>query len=294
MGSKGVVARDEQGPATGALRAAWHSDVGMVRLRNEDACHVDPGGRFFILADGVGGHLDGDIASATAVDVVRTLLEAAADDLDGVELAPSPVGRRYVRDLLAHAVRRANDVVRARAKSGQGADGMATTLEVVVVLGRELFVAHVGDSRTYLVREGSALPLTTDHTAAEEMRANGMMSDEDSATSPLRSMLTNSIGFRHDLTIEHHHLALEDGDHVLVCSDGLYEYLGPSELGVTIEDHGAQAALAILVGTACSRGGHDNITGIVIELPAASIALGDALDDDSLSAFVEAAFADAG
>jgi serine/threonine protein phosphatase PrpC len=251
-----------QGP-----RAALGSDVGMVRERNEDAAHVDARERYFVLADGMGGHRGGDIASATAVDAVRTILDDAAGELDAFEAAPSPRGRRRIRDLMVRAVKDANDRIRERARVEPAFADMGTTLEVVVIAARELFVAHVGDSRTYLIRDGHAVQLTTDHTAAEVMRMHGMMSPDEAASSPLRSLLTNAVGLRPELAIEHRHLALEDGDRVLVCSDGLYEYFTAAELRHAVTEHPAEDAIADLIAGARSRGGHDNITGIVVDVP---------------------------
>jgi PPM family protein phosphatase len=247
------------------VRAAVQTDVGAVRERNEDVAYVDPRLRFFLLADGMGGRLGGDVASATAVDLVRGLLEAAAGDLAAFAAAPGPSERERVRRRIDRAVRDANDVVFARSILTPELDGMGTTLEVVVLLAGEVFVAHVGDSRTYLIRDRRAHRLTADHTVAREMNRAGTISDEEEARSPMRSVLTNVIGCHPAVEVDHVDLRVRAGDRLLLCSDGLYDHFRPDELAVLLSDHAEPAsALAELVIQARARGGQDNITGIVI------------------------------
>src|SRR2546423_2249008 len=149
------------------------TDVGVVRERNEDAAYVDPARRFVILADGMGGHRAGDVASAMAVEIVRGALEAGARELAAFAEAPSVVARRRGHAVVERAIVLANEAILARGHAEADKHGMGTTLEVVLVLAGELFVAHVGDSRTYLVRDGRIVQLTADHTVAETMRRAG-------------------------------------------------------------------------------------------------------------------------
>src|SRR5262249_28203571 len=134
---------------------AMHTDVGRVREHNEDAGYVDPHGRFAILADGMGGHSAGEVASAMAVASVRAALDAAA---------PTPAGRKHVRAVVERAVRRASDEIRELGQREPDKHGMGTTIEVAIIAATEAFVVHVGDCRTYLVRGGQAAALTVDHT----------------------------------------------------------------------------------------------------------------------------------
>jgi serine/threonine protein phosphatase PrpC len=250
------------------VRAVIGTDVGMVRTRNEDSAYVDRGARFFLLADGMGGCAGGDVASATAVDVVRMMLDAASAQLDAFAAHPTEAGRRGVCALIDRAVRDANEVVRERARVEPDHRGMGTTLEVAVVLGDELFVAHVGDSRTYLVRDGAICALTDDHTVAEEMRRAGTLSLDEAGWSPLRSVLTRAIGIAPAVAIDHLHFALEPGDRLLLCSDGLHDYFTGEELAMSVREGEPADGLDELVATARARGGADNITGIIVEVPA--------------------------
>lgn len=281
-----------------------------MRERNEDAAYVDDKRRFFIVADGMGGHSAGDVASALAVSTVRAELESDTLLLATFEAAPTERRRQQLRTLLARAANAANQAVLERSRREADKHRMGTTLEVVLVLAGEAFVCHVGDSRTYLIRDGAARQLTDDHTVAQVMRRAGTLSPAEADSSPMRSVLCNAIGVSPDVSVDHGHLVLHPGDRLLVCSDGLYDYFQPDELARWVSCHAGEAALAGLVAQACERGGADNITGIVVEVPAPSHApelLDDAptspislppdtaptpivaVADDALSAFVEQA-----
>jgi serine/threonine protein phosphatase PrpC len=248
------------------VRTLVRTDVGVVRERNEDAAYVDPDGRFAVLADGMGGHSAGDIASNMAVEILRQVLERESGELNAFASAPAAKRRRRVRNLVERGIRIANDAILERSQAESDKRGMGTTLEVVLVLGGVLFVGHVGDSRTYLVRKGEITQLTEDHTVAERMRRAGTWSDEEAAASPMRSALSSAVGVVSGFVIDHADVVLEPGDRVLVCSDGLYDYFSEAELAEAIG--GDTADLDALIAEARARGGHDNITGVVLELDA--------------------------
>jgi protein phosphatase len=257
------------------LRTQLRTDVGVVRQRNEDAAYVDPDGRFALLADGMGGHAAGDVASSMAIDAVREVLERELGELSSFANAQPARRRRRVRNLVERCIRIANDAIIARSKAEPDKRGMGTTIEVVLVLGGALFVAHVGDSRTYLARDGALTQLTEDHTVAERMRRAGTWSEEEAAASPMRSALSSALGVVSGFVIDHAEVVLEPGDRVLICSDGLYDYF--SEAEITGALCGDTVDLDGLVDEARERGGHDNITGIVLEVDPA--APSDVLDD---------------
>lgn len=262
-------ARTTRPTATTAPLVAWlQTDVGVVREHNEDSAHSDPARGFFIVADGMGGHAAGEVASAMAVDAVRAFLEVRAPVILAFAAAPSDDGRRAVEKLLQDAVHAAHKAVFERGSTEADKAGMGTTLEVVVVAAGEVFVAHVGDSRTYLIRAGQARQLTTDHTVAEVMVIEGKLTPEEALHSPMRTVLVNALGVSPDIGVELAHEALEAGDRLLVCSDGLHDYFPTADEVGEVLGRGAGTAGAILgrmVKTAKDRGGHDNITGIAIE-----------------------------
>ncbi|HTJ41114.1 MAG TPA: protein phosphatase 2C domain-containing protein [Kofleriaceae bacterium] len=254
------------------------SDVGAVRDRNEDAAYADPDGRFVILADGMGGHSAGDVASAMAVEIAREMLEAGAHELAAFASDPTVARRRRVRAMLDRAIQLANEAISLRARREPDKRGMGTTLELVVLAGDEILVAHVGDSRTYLLRDGALTQLTFDHTVAETMRRAGTWTDEEADASPMRSALSSAVGVMDDPMIDHVGVPLEPGDRVLVCSDGLYDYFKADELGALLAGDDPDAALTALIAEARARGGHDNITGVIVDVDPDGAP--DALDDE--------------
>ena len=281
-------------------RVAMRTDLGAVRKSNEDAAYVDLERRFFVIADGMGGHRAGDVASNMAVNAVREILEAAKGELDTFAAAPSDDGRAWLRALLERAMRVANEDLFERSRRERDKHGMGTTLDVVLVLAGEAFVTHAGDSRTYLVRQGMAIQTTVDHTVAAAMVRAGVMTAEDAEQSPMRSVLSNAVGTSEHVHVDHVHLELEPGDRLLLCSDGLYDYFAPRELVSWVTDVPGDRALAALIAQARARGGRENITGIVVEIssppgwPAATLdpppfSLGPLadIDDDALAAFLE-------
>ena len=249
------------------LEAAVLTDVGVVRDHNEDSAHVDPANQFFIVADGMGGHAAGEVASAMAVDRVRQALEAEREVIEAFATAPSDAGRKKLVSLLETSVRDAHKAVYDRGVRETDKHGMGTTLDVVVVAGPEAFVAHVGDSRTYLIRDTRAAQITTDHTVAEVLVIEGKLSLEEAQISPLRTILVNAIGVAADVGIEMAHVQLRQDDHLLLCSDGLHDYFPmEQELADCISKMSPTDAITELVTQAKERGGHDNITGIVVRV----------------------------
>lgn len=257
------------------LEAVQLTDVGVVRDHNEDAYFVDPDKRFFIVADGMGGHAAGEVASAMAVETVRKTLEAASSLIDAFALRTTDNARRALVQLLQSAVLAAHQAVYQRGTKEADKAGMGTTLDVVLIAGREAFVAHVGDSRTYLIRDAKAAQLTTDHTVAEVLVIEGKLTIEEALVSPYRTVLVNAIGVAADVGVEMAHLQLRQGDKLLLCSDGLHDYfLVEQEIADVLTREPADKAIEQMIEAAKERGGHDNITGIVVtvvEMPAEAV-----------------------
>jgi serine/threonine protein phosphatase PrpC len=262
-------------------RSAMRTDVGVIRDHNEDSAYADPEGDFFIVADGMGGHAAGEVASKMAVEAVTAALQEAREEIATFARAPSDQGRRALVSALENAVRQAHQSVYQRGAAETDKQGMGTTLDVVVIAGSEAFVAHVGDSRTYLVRDRRAAQITTDHTVAEVLVIEGKLSIEEAQISPLRTILVNAIGVAPDVGVEMAHVRLRTGDRLLLCSDGLHDYF-PLEQEVSdyVSENEPDEALVKMVTVAKNRGGHDNITGIVLEvLETKDVALAE--DDDT-------------
>jgi serine/threonine protein phosphatase PrpC len=249
------------------LTAAMVTDVGVVRDHNEDSAFVDGGSQFFIVADGMGGHAAGEVASAMAVETVRKTLEASRARVTSFARKPSEDGRRELVQLLQSAVLAAHQAVFQRGSRESDKQGMGTTLDVLLIAGAEAFVAHVGDSRTYLIRDGRASQITTDHTVAEVLVIEGKLTIEEAQVSPLRTILVNAIGVSADVGVEMAHLQLRPGDRLLLCSDGLHDYfVAEQEIAEKLSNGDPQKSLAEMVEMAKERGGHDNITGVIIDV----------------------------
>src|SRR3569623_2083839 len=252
--------------ATRVTLEAWLvTDVGVVRDHNEDSAYMAPEAGFFIVADGLGGHAAGEAASAMAVETVKKTLEESQAEIDAFKKSPTDTGRRALVQLLQSAVLQAHQAVYQRGQTEADKQGMGTTLDVVLVAGAEAFVAHVGDSRTYLVREGRSYQIPTDHTVAEVRVIEGKLSSEEAQVSPLRTIRVNAIGVSADVGVEMAHVTLKRGDRILLCSDGLLDYFPvEEEIAQRISAEKPGDALKEMVELAKTRGGHDNITGVVV------------------------------
>ena len=249
------------------LDAWFATDVGVVREHNEDSAFMEASKGFFIVADGMGGHAAGEVASAMAVDTVRQTLEDAIAEIDAFKNAPTDSGRTGIVKLLQNAVLQAHQAVFQRGQTEQDKAGMGTTLDVVLIAGPEAFVAHVGDSRTYLIRDHRSSQVTTDHTVAEVLVIEGKLTIEEAQHSPLRTILVNAIGVSADVGVEMAHVTLKRGDRLLLCSDGLHDYFtNEQEIADKLSGDDPGDALKDMVELAKIRGGHDNITGIAIDV----------------------------
>ena len=263
------------------LKAFAVSDVGRRRETNEDSFLLEQGQGLFAVADGMGGHAAGEVASAMAVETVRKTLEGAHSEIDTFKRAPTDAGRRSIVQLLQSAVLSAHQAVFQRGQHEADKAGMGTTLDVVLIAGPEAFVAHVGDSRTYLVRDGRSSQITTDHTVAEVLVIEGKLTIEEAQHSPLRTILVNAIGVSADVGVEMAHVTLRRGDRLLLCSDGLHDYFpAEEEIAQRLSADAPGDALKDMVELAKTRGGHDNITGIAVEVTDVLEAIPAALDVD--------------
>lgn len=232
------------------LVAGWATDVGLVRAANEDSYLVDDALGVFAVADGMGGHAAGEIASSTAVEALRAAL-ARGDDV-------------------VTAVLDANAEVFSRAHRQQSLAGMGTTLTVAVTEGgRHLRLGHVGDSRAYLLRDGVLDRLTDDHSMVEELLRAGRITAEEAAVHPQRNIVTRAIGISPlDLEVDTRLVEVAAGDRVMLCSDGLSGLTTASELQSLLDDRtcSPQEAATRLVDLALAHGGDDNVTVVVIDV----------------------------
>jgi protein phosphatase len=232
------------------FRWATRSDIGRVREHNEDAVWPVPGSGevddalLVAVADGMGGHVGGEIASSTAIDTATGVGGRAAIRIQAANLA-----------VLDEATRRPR------------LGGMGTTLTLAIVEpDGSLEVGHVGDSRAYRYRDGDLEMITTDHSYVSEMIAAGKLSPEDAENHPYRSVVTRAIGLEPAVDVDITELEVEDGDRILLCSDGLTAMLDDPTIAEILGDNDDPGTAAeALVDAANERGGDDNITVVVVD-----------------------------
>lgn len=235
------------------IEAAGATDTGQVRPANEDAYLV--GDSVFAVADGMGGHLAGEVASATALEPVR--------ELDGKVYPDATDAVKALRE----AVVAANDQVSRMATDEPSYRGMGTTLTATMVEGKRVHIAHVGDSRAYLLRGGSFSQLTDDHTLVQHLVDEGQITREEAASHPQRSIVTRAIGVSREVDVDSMTLDLEPGDQLLLCSDGLTGVVDDQTIAQELSGrHAAQETLQRLVEAANEAGGPDNITAILLRV----------------------------
>jgi serine/threonine protein phosphatase PrpC len=243
-------------PAGPPLRAAMRTDPGRIRSRNEDACLVDPEQGLFAVADGMGGHPAGDVAARVAIEHLPGLVRdaLARTDPTGVDAA------------VEEAVLGLNEVVIAEASTSPDLTGMGSTLVMALVSGYTAHVAHAGDSRAYLLRDGRLRRLTEDHSFAAALIDGGVLDPEEAARHPFAQSLTQAIGMpgtRPDVQ----RVELATGDRLLLCSDGLTRMVPEDRIGRLLAagqdpDRTSQA----LVDAANGAGGHDNVSVVLVDV----------------------------
>ena len=225
------------------------TDIGRVRQLNEDSCYQpQPGERFCAVADGMGGHNAGEVASAMAVKVY-------ADYMRDVQ--------NITGDAMRAAVSRANDEVYRASLQSPEVSGMGTTFSALAMDGGSACIAHVGDSRIYLVRRGSLMQLTLDHTLVEEMVLKGLITPREARVHPKRNIITRALGTDPRVEIDLIQLELRPGDVFFLCSDGLTNHVPERDILRAAQSRDSwQDKLRTLVGIALENGGADNITAM--------------------------------
>ena len=232
-----------------ALRAAVRSVGGRAHPFNEDAAVVDADHRVYVVADGCGEDSAAVAASAIAAETVRRIVADAHREV--ARIAADPAGIRRVAALLSDAVKDAHTAVRGALRSDDPVRAPGASLDVAVIAGGHAHVAHVGCSRTYLIRDGIAIQLTRDHALAGA---------------------ANALGIGPAVDVDLVHLPLRSGDQLLLCSEGLHAHFTCDELGRRLSWDDPALGLTELIELAGTRGGDDDITGVLIEAHAAGAA----------------------
>ncbi|MBK8785262.1 MAG: Stp1/IreP family PP2C-type Ser/Thr phosphatase [Chitinophagaceae bacterium] len=244
------------------IKAVVVSDLGNIRTNNEDMGLffkiadenvLQEKGYMLIVADGMGGHNAGEVASRMATDIICK--EYFNQNNNNVEKN------------LEKALTLANKTIFEKASSQAAFQGMGTTCTVLVVIDKDVYYAHAGDSRAYIQKGNTIMQITVDHTYVQELVNSGDITAAEAAVHPKRNILTNAMGTKADMRIDTGKCKyiFENNDRLLLCSDGLYDYLNDEELNQILIENSLKNAASAMVEKAKARGGHDNITVVIAE-----------------------------
>lgn len=244
------------------------TDTGQVRSTNEDNFLVDRRLRLYVVCDGLGGHQGGEIASATAVNVVREGVLKRRDAIERYDRERADESE--LLEMLGSVGRVANQRIHERGRQSAAQRGMGTTLSLLLLAGDRGFIAHVGDTRIYRLRDGLLQQLTEDHSLVTEMRRGLYMTREqiDALDARLKNQITRAVGVHDTVEVDVFSIDVLPGDRYLLCSDGLHGLVSDADLTTLIAHPELVEAASRLVDRANANGGKDNITAIVVELSA--------------------------
>jgi protein phosphatase len=241
------------------------SDVGKKRSTNEDAFFVDDRIGLYVVADGMGGHAAGEVASQEAVETIFGMVKSGVRSLHALDDPPDDAEVRKACRLMESSVQAATYMVYSMAELDRGKSGMGTTISAMLFLGAYAVTAQVGDSRIYRVTADAVEQLTEDHTLIAWQLKQGLITPAEAKTSPHRNVITRAVGNREYVEVDTRLIALEKGDRFLLCSDGLHGYLRDGDVSPLVK-LGSEAAAKKLIALANERGGKDNITVVLVEV----------------------------
>jgi serine/threonine protein phosphatase PrpC len=248
------------------IRYAAKTDVGMKRTHNEDYFALIEDEQLFMVADGMGGHASGEVASKLAAEVIGEFYRHSKDQ-DATWPYRYDHNLSYVENRMVAGIRLANAKIHESASKNPQLRGMGTTIVAFIIKGDTAFVAHVGDSRCYRVRNGAISLLTRDHSLLEDYKeARPDMTDEEARNFPHKNVITRALGMRDNVVVDISRVDLQSGDRYVLCSDGLSGMLEDDRIhDITQRHEDLEKAVAELIENANGAGGTDNITAMVVE-----------------------------
>lgn len=245
--------------------AIGKTDVGQKRDHNEDDLLLDKELGLYIVCDGMGGHAAGEVASAHAVKTVQRVLMENRVVLDDARKDNGAEAREKLASVVELAVNTACSEIFTMAITDHGKAGMGTTLVMMLVVGGKGVMGHVGDSRLYMVRAGQIHQFSEDHSYTSEMVKRGKMTREQARSSPYANVITRAVGIQKNVQVDTLVFDIIPGDTFLLCSDGLHGYYDdPNDLAETLSNTDTGKIPDILINTANTRGGKDNITAVIL------------------------------
>lgn len=239
------------------------TDVGKKRPHNEDAFAADDRLGLYVVADGVGGHAKGEVASAESTEQIHGWVKAESATIATFVANPDEEGLYVARRVLESAVQQACYMVYGMAELDPDQRGMSTTISALLLAGPIGVIAQVGDSRVYRWRQGTIQQLTEDHTLLNYKVKHGLLTPEQAARAPGKHVITRAVGHKDYVEVDTIHVDAAPGDRFLLCSDGLHGYVQDQEIGV-IMGHEPRTAVNEFIDLANARGGRDNITVVLV------------------------------
>jgi protein phosphatase len=249
------------------IQAGARTDLGRVRKNNEDFYEVDAALQLYVLSDGMGGEAHGEVASQLAVQTILTHCRQAENSRATPTFGETSPEVSERTNRLASAIHLANRKIFESAAANAEQRGMGATIVAAWIEGQRLSIAHVGDSRAYLLRGGSLDQLTADHSLVAEKVRVGILTPQEADASEMQSVLTRAVGTSSEVKVDTDEQALLVGDFILLCSDGLTRMVTDPEIASTLLTSGtAQESADRLVDLANEYGGADNISVIVLRV----------------------------
>ena len=247
--------------------AVAKTDVGRKRSGNEDSFCVDLELGLFVVADGMGGHAAGEVASRLAVKTIHEWISKSHREQASAQGAQPLLTCSHQATWLVSGIRQANRIVFDAAQSRAEHAGMGTTLVAVLAGGDRVALAHVGDSRIYRIRDEQILQLSKDHSLVQQQMERGILSPQEAHDSQYRHLITRALGLKESVDVDFAEEDALEGDRLLLCSDGLSDLLEDEEMLAIIREHAddLEKACQLLVDRANYKGGDDNITALLIQ-----------------------------
>ena len=248
------------------ISATGRTDVGKKRAHNEDAFALYPEHNVFVLADCMGGHASGEVASAIAVETVGDFYMETSSDQDKTWPFKENKKLNYEANRLSTSVKLANLHIIEKAQATKGCESMGTTVVAILVSARAAYMAHVGDSRGYLIREGQISQLTSDHSLLNDYLRTNRLTPEEIEAFPHKNVIVRALGMRDIVEVDIQPLEPRTGDIYLLCSDGLSGMITDQQILDAVEQNieDLDAACRRLIDLANAHGGHDNVTAVLI------------------------------
>jgi serine/threonine protein phosphatase PrpC len=248
------------------IRYAARTDVGLKRTHNEDYFALIEEDRLFMVADGMGGHASGDVASKMSTEVIGEFYRHSRNPYATWPYRYDPT-RSFAENRMIASIRLANERIHYASQRNRAQRGMGTTVVVFHLNGHDGYVGHVGDSRCYRVRNGEIVSLTRDHSLLEDWKdARPDLTEEEIRDFPHKNVITRALGMRETVEVDVCRFTIRDGDRYLLCSDGLSGMLTDPEIHEIVEEHDdPEETVADLIDRSNAAGGDDNVSAMLIE-----------------------------